>query len=126
MFRAIRRLRRPLGVLLLAMLVSPGLGAECRPLTVDSAAGMPCCHKQSNEASLDAECCAVKQPAPTSEQPPATAPPVRTLNGKELLPASASAAPDVAAPPVPAGDPGPVAHRIPQDRLYLRNSAIRR
>lgn len=126
MVRAIRLLRRPLSVLLLAILVSPGLLAECRPLGADSAAGMPCCHKPSSEASLDAECCAVNQPAPTSENPPATATPVRTLTGKELLPASASAAPDVAAPPVPAGDPSPVAHRVSQDRLYLRNSAIRR
>lgn len=126
MFRAIRRLRRPLGVLLLAMLVSPGLVAECRPPDVDSEAGMPCCHEQPSEASLDAECCAVNQPAPSSENPPATVPQARTVNGKELPAATASAALDVAPPPIGVGARSVVAQRIPQDRLYLRNSAIRR
>lgn len=124
MLRALRSLGRPVGVILLALLVSPSMVADCRPIGEAAAADMPCCHKASRVASFDAECCAVRPDSSSEHQPP-LAPQLRSTDGKDFLTNAPPAAAAVPAPPVPvpdsrAGDPP-----VPQDHLYLRHSAIR-
>jgi hypothetical protein len=91
-----------------------------------SATRMPCCPEASDEASLDPECCAVGQPDRGSESQPLTLPQVRTVSGTDLLPSASPAGADMAAPPPAIADIPAAAPRVPQDRLYLRNSVIRR
>jgi hypothetical protein len=125
MFRIIRRWTRPLAAAVLAGSISPSITAECRPLG-DPAAGMPCCQKQTHRAAWDAECCAVRQPAPAPERGVASVPTFRPLEGKLALAPAASLPFDPspvlhAVVPSPASQTGP-----PHADLYLLNSVFRR
>jgi hypothetical protein len=125
MVSVIRHLARPLSALLLVVLLAPAAVVECAGTALGGMDAVTCCHRSTDVAAMDPNCCAMRQHAPEPTQP---ATPVASGSSDQsfavaLLPA---VVPVVVAPSVSAFAETVNTGPVPLDPLYLRLSAIRR